>query len=114
MNEYFDDYDNDEEEEDFFERNIKVWNLTDLEKYFMITRSELSEEERTEIDLYLIDKYFPGSSNLSDDELLREKYYDSKHCFQYVVSIKRLVEASGQGSVYADRAGWRYGFGGRL
>lgn len=102
----------DDEDDDYFERRLKIWAATDLEKYFMITQANLSEEERTEIDLYIIEKYYPGSSNLSDDELLREKYYDSKHCFQYIVSIKRLVEASGQGCIFADRAGWRYGFGG--
>jgi len=111
MNDYnFDSYDEDEEE-DLIERKIKIWSSTDLEKYFMNSGDDLSEEERSELDLYLIEKYYPGSSNLSDDELLREKYYGSKHYFQYAVSIKRMVEASGRGCIFADRAGWRYGFG---
>ena len=116
MDDYnFDSFNREEDEEDdLLERYIKIWSSTDLEKYFMITHAELSDEERMDIDLYLIDKYYPGHSNLSDDELLREKYYDSKHCFQYAVSIKRMVEASGQGCVFADRAGWHYGFGGCL
>jgi hypothetical protein len=107
----FDPFEEDDEE-DLIDKYIKIWSSTDLEKYFMITRDDLSEEERTEIDLYFIEKYYPGNSNLTDDELLREKYYESKHCFQYVVSIKRLIEASGKGCVFADQAGWHYGFGG--
>lgn len=101
-----------EDDEDFTERRFKIWSSTDLEKFFMITNSVLTDEERNEIDFYLIEKYYPGCSNLNDNELLWEKYYGSKHCFQYAVSIKRMIEASGQGFVFADRAGWHYGFGG--
>ena len=72
MSNYFNDSFEDEDD-DYFERNIKIWNATDLEKYFMISFDDLSEEDKTEIYLYLIDKYYPGSKDLSNDELIRQK-----------------------------------------
>ncbi len=114
MDEYFDDpfVDEDDEDESLIDKYVSFWSATDVDKYLMLFERNFSEAERLEIDLYFIDKYFPGTENLSDDELVREKYYSSKHSFQYAVSIKRMVEQSGQGCVFADRAGWRYGFGG--
>lgn len=112
MDDYnIDPFEEEEEEEDLIDRNVKIWSATDVEKCFKITLTDLSKKERMEIDLYLIDKYYPGSNNLSDDELVRQKYYPSLHTFQYAVSIKRMVEASGEGSVIAHPDGWMYGFG---
>lgn len=110
MYNYFND-NLEDEYSDAIERNIKIWSATDLDKYLMTTFNGLPEEIIAEIELYLMDKYYSGSKNLSDDELIRQKNYSSLHVFQYTVSIKRLIENSGKGCVITYPDGWRFGFG---
>lgn len=96
------------------DKQNKIWFMTDLDKYFMLSNLNLTEEEKMEVDLYLIEKYYPGTANLRDDELAVEKLFSSKHSFQYLVSVKRMIELSAEGIVIKNSDWWRFGFGGRL
>lgn len=105
MNE--DDFD----EEDEFHNNLLKWNQTAFEKFINSFDSNISEYEKQQSYLDIIEEYYPGSNNLTDNELLRRKYYPGEHSFQLAVSVKRMLEQTGKGTAIEDEHGWRFGTG---
>lgn len=65
-------------------------------------------------ELKIIEKYYPGEANLTDDELVRRKYYHSLHSFHYEVSMKRMIETEGRGIVREHKKGWTFMLSGSL
>lgn len=51
----------------------------------------------------LIDDFYPGRDEITDDELLREKYYSSLFDYQKAVATKRLIEYLAIGMVSGDK-----------
>lgn len=61
---------------------------------FNIDREKFSSDEWEKRRIDLIVDFYPGRENLTDEELLMEKYF-SKDDFFYNVSVKRFIEWSG-------------------
>lgn len=108
MNE--DDYD----EEDVFHNNLLKWNQTAFEKFINSFNHKLSDYEKQQSHLDIIEEYYPGSNKLTDKELLRRKYYPGEHSFQLAVAVKRMLEETGKGVVIDSENGWRFGVGSSL
>lgn len=51
----------------------------------------------------LIEDFYPGRNEITDDELLREKYYKSYWNYQTAVATKRFIEYLGIGMVTGDK-----------
>jgi hypothetical protein len=105
-------FEEDDDSEDYFERQSRLWQEDELTRYINSFHRKLTEDERTNLQLDIIDKYFPGIKNLSDDELVRQKYCPSFHHFQYLISIKRMFEITGRGSAIPDSHSWTFVFAG--
>jgi len=50
----------------------------------------------------LLEDFYPGREKLTDDELLREKYYKSLHTFQQAIAQKRFIEFSKAGMISGE------------
>jgi len=50
----------------------------------------------------LIEDFYPGREKITDDELLREKYYKSLFSFQQAIATKRFIEYSKVGMISGD------------
>ncbi len=104
-------FEEDDDSEDYLDEQFKRWQEDELTRYINSFSRSLTDEERINLELDIIDKYFPGIKNLSDDELVRQKYFSSLHHFQYMVSVKRMFEVTGRGIAIPDKCGWRFGMG---
>lgn len=112
----FDDFDEDDDfdEEDEFHNNLMKWNRTAFEKFINSFHMNVDKYEAMQLDLDIIEEYYPGSKSLTDNELLKRKYYPGEHSFQLAVAIKRMLEETGKGVVIDGDDGWHFGVGSSL
>lgn len=106
------DFEEDDDFEDYFEEQLKHWQEDELTRYINSFEGGLSDDEMTDLQLDIIEKYFPGIKYLFDDELVRQKYCPSFHHFQYLVAVKRMLEETGRGSAIPDSHSWTFVFAG--
>ena len=94
--------------EDSFDEELQILQEDELTRYINSSFRKLTREDIINLQLDVIEKYFPGIKNLSDDELIRQKYFRSLHQFQYHVAVKRMFEITGRGSAIPDIYGWNF------
>ena len=88
---------------------VQSFGNDDLGMFLNTIFGDQSLDEKRQIESELIDIYWPGRENLSDEEMMKEKYYDSQHLFQFVISLKRYVETTGDGWCEPFEHGWSFG-----
>jgi hypothetical protein len=94
--------------DDFYDELDDFLNNNDHTSYFDKWLWESDKNKRRSLEIDLIESYYPGVNFLMDDELIRQKYFDSKHFFQHVIAIKRMLEDTGFGIAIPLPHGYRF------
>lgn len=111
LREFFEqvELDNDMEVPDADNLPFQNFGEDDLGMFLNTIFGDQSLDEKRKIESELIDIYWPGREQLTGEEMSKEKYYPSQHLFQFVISLKRYVEATGDGWVSPIEHGWSFG-----
>ena len=110
-----------EEFEDFREEKpgedelpLFTWGEDDLDRFMFAIFENMDPVKRKEVESELMDTYWPGTKFLTDSELLKRKYFNSEHTFQFVIALKRYMAETGKGWIEELENGWSFGNAGGL